>query len=296
MGDIDDDDVCAGAQQLVGALEVVAFGANRRAHPQAAVVVARGEGQPLLLQQVRGRDQTDQPPLAIDERQFLDLVRAHHVFRAGDVGEPFADHESLARCHALGNRAGPFDEAEIAGGEEAEQAPAGVGDHQRAHAGATHGVPRLGERRIGANRVRVGNDAVLAPLDALDLANLRLDVARAEAPVDDPDAAFFGDRDGHLRACDRVHVGGHDRPLQREVLGETRREIDRRRIAPLDDAVLRSKQEVVKRTAADSLQEVGHAVRILRNSKRKTRNSNNDCAFSRRTHVQSMFAVLRFAS
>ena len=59
---------------------------------------------------------------------------------------------------------------------------------------------------------------MLTPLDALDLADLRLDVARAEAAIDDADAAFFGDRDGHLRARDRVHVGRHDRPLQREVL------------------------------------------------------------------------------
>ena len=150
VGDIDDDDVRAGAQQLVGALEVVAFGADRGADPQAAVVVARGEGQPLLLEQVRGGDQSDQPAVAIDQRQLLDLVGAHDLFRAGDVGEPFANHEPFARCHPLGNRAGGLHEAQIARRQEAEQLPARVGDDQRAHAGAAHGVTRLGERRVRA--------------------------------------------------------------------------------------------------------------------------------------------------
>ena len=80
VGDVDDDHVRAGAQQLGGALEVVAFGADRGADPQAAVVVARGEGQPLLLQEIRGGHQTDQPAVAIDERQLLDLVGAHDLF------------------------------------------------------------------------------------------------------------------------------------------------------------------------------------------------------------------------
>ena len=186
------------------------------------------------------------------------LCGAHDFFRAGDVGEPFANHEPFAGCHPIGDRAGALHEAQIARGQEAEQSPVRVGDHERAHAGAAHDLTRLGERRVGPNRVRVGDDAVLPPLDALDLAHLRLDVARAEAAVDDADPAFFGDRDGHLRPRDRVHVGGYDRPLQREVLGETRGEIDGRRIAPLDDAVLRSEQEVVKRTAANGLEKVGH--------------------------------------
>ena len=43
VGDVDDDDVGAGAQQLRRALEIVAFGADRGADSQPAVVVARGE-------------------------------------------------------------------------------------------------------------------------------------------------------------------------------------------------------------------------------------------------------------
>ena len=140
--------------------------------------------------------------------------------RARGVGDALANDEPIARRHPVGDRAGAVHEAEIARRQQAEQTPARVDDDERADAGAAHGLASLGERRVGPNRVRVGDDAVLPPLDALDLANLRLDVAGAEPAVDDADAAFFGDGDRHLGARDRVHVGGHDRPLQRQVLGE----------------------------------------------------------------------------
>ena len=60
----------------------------------------------------------------------------------------------------------------------------------------------------------IGDHAVLRPLDDLDLADLRLDVARPESAVDDADPAFLGLHDGHRRARDRVHVGGDDRALE----------------------------------------------------------------------------------
>ena len=46
--DVDDEHVDAGAQQLGRALEIVAARANRRAHAQAAVLVARGKRQAPL--------------------------------------------------------------------------------------------------------------------------------------------------------------------------------------------------------------------------------------------------------
>ena len=52
MGDVDHEHVGAGAQQLGGALEVVAGRADRRAHAQAAVLVAGRERQAPLPQQV----------------------------------------------------------------------------------------------------------------------------------------------------------------------------------------------------------------------------------------------------
>ncbi len=90
---------------------------------------------------------------------------------------------------------------------------------------------------------------MLGPLDDLDLADLRLDVARAEAAVDDPDASFLRLHDGHRRPRHRVHVGRHDRPLERQVLRHTARQIDDRRIAAGQDAAVRGQEEVVERGA-----------------------------------------------
>ena len=126
-------------------------------------------------------------------------------------------------------------------------------DHdQRADAGAAHHLGRLGQRRGRTDRVRVGDDAMLAPLDPLDLAHLRLDVARAEAAVDDADAAFLGDGDRHLRAGDGVHVRRDDRPLQRQPLRTARhdRSIDdgSRRSRTLYCGVKRKSSKVQPRT------------------------------------------------
>src|SRR5215207_3637247 len=65
-----------------------------------------------------------------------------------------------------------------------------------------HGVvvDRLAERGGRTNRVRVDDNPVLPPFDAFDFAHLRLDVAGAEATVDDADPALFGDGDRHLGA------------------------------------------------------------------------------------------------
>jgi hypothetical protein len=67
----------------------------------------------------------------------------------------------------------------LARGQQAEQPPAFVDDDECADAGAAHGVACLGQRRARPNRVRIGDDAMLPPLDALDFAHLRLDITCA---------------------------------------------------------------------------------------------------------------------
>ena len=52
MRDVDDEHVDAGADQLGGALEIVAGRADRRADAQAALRVARRERQPPLPDEV----------------------------------------------------------------------------------------------------------------------------------------------------------------------------------------------------------------------------------------------------
>jgi hypothetical protein len=101
---------------------------------------------------------------------------------------------------------------------------------------------------------------VLRALDDLHLAHLRLDVPGPEAAVDDADAPFFRLHDGHRRARDRVHVGRHDGTAERQMLRDAAREVDRRRIAARDDALLRRQQKIVECGAVD---EPGHHLRRL---------------------------------
>ena len=99
-------------------------------------------------------------------------------------------------------------------------------------------------------------------LTICDLAHLRRDVAAAEAAVDDADAAFFGQRRWPSRA--RVTVS-----MLAETIGrlsvrcceKRRREIDRGRIAALEDAVLRREEEIVERAAAHEGEQISHRLR-----------------------------------
>ena len=98
---------------------------------------------------------------------------------------------------------------------------------------------------------------MLPPLHAFDLADLRLDITdrnpRSMMPMPPSSATA-------IAISARVIVSMLADTIGRfnvRVLGETRREIERRRIPPLDDAYA-GKQEVVERTAAHCLQKIGH--------------------------------------
>ena len=80
--------------------------------------------------------------------------------------------------------------------------------------------------------------------------------------VDDADAAFFGEHDRHRRARDRVHVGRHERALERQVLREAHPEIDGVGIAPQQDAALRRQQEIVEGATAHDLEQVHVSTRL----------------------------------
>ena len=111
--------------------------------------------------------------------------------------------------------------------------------------------PACARLSVGSTVYGIGDDAMLSALDDLDLAYLRRDIAAAEAAVDDAEPAFFGLDHRHRGARDGVHVGGHDRVLEDDVFGEARRQIDRLRIAALEDAESRREEEIVEGAAAN---------------------------------------------
>ena len=105
---------------------------------------------------------------------------------------------------------------------------------------------------------------MLRSLHDLDFAHLRHDVAASKAAVDHAEPTFLSLNNRHCRTGDRVHVGGNDGMLERNVLGESRRQIDRLRIATLEHAEVGRKQKVVEGTAAYGREQIAHAVIIAR--------------------------------
>ena len=93
-------------------------------------------------------------------------------------------------------------------------------------------------------------------LTAATSADLRHNIAGAEAAVDDADAPFFGQDRRHRRPRDRVHVGRHERTTEGDVLGEPGGQVDDGRIPARDHTELRREQKIVEGTAPDKGQEI----------------------------------------
>ncbi len=100
MRDVDDEDVDADANQFRRAFEVITGRADGGADPQSSLIIARRERQALLAEQVLRRHQPDQPTIAIDERQLLDLPLDHDPLHL--VGR---EHAELRRQRPAATRA-----------------------------------------------------------------------------------------------------------------------------------------------------------------------------------------------
>src|SRR5262249_54797094 len=77
--------------------------------------------------------------------------------------------------------------------------------------------PGGADRLVGGQGDGVGDDAVLAALDAVHLARLLRD---RQVLVDDADAPLLGQGDGQFALGDRVHGRGDDRDVEADGAGE----------------------------------------------------------------------------
>ena len=207
------------------------------------------------LEEVPGGDQADERALRVHEGQLLDLVRPHHLLGGVRVNGAFPHRQPVSQRHPRRHRRRGvcLREPQVARGEQAADTSRLVDHDQRANARGSHPLRGLCQRRLRPDRVLVGDDAVLPTFDDLHLAHLGRDFAGAESAVDDPDPPFLRDGDSHLGSGHRVHVGGHDRALQREVFRKRRGQVERGRVASLDHAVVRDQQKVVERGASDKV-------------------------------------------
>ena len=245
----------SGAHELGGALEIVAGRADGGADAEPALLVASRERQAPLTQEVARGDQPEQATVVSDERQLLDLALDHQLLGVHEAQRASMHDEPIDRRHAVRHaHVGAVHEADVALGQQTRQPPLVVHDDERADARLAHLGCRLRQRAGRRHAVWIGDHAVLRALDDLHLADLRLDLARPEAAIDDADASFLGLNDRHRRPSDRVHVGRHDRPLEPDAARQPARQIDCRGIPPRQHAVLRRQDEVVERAAAHQLQ------------------------------------------
>ena len=72
---VDDDDVDAGIDQQLGAMQAVLADAGRRGGAQAALLVLAGAGELVGLLDVLDRDQADAAIVGVDHQQLLDARR-----------------------------------------------------------------------------------------------------------------------------------------------------------------------------------------------------------------------------
>ncbi len=269
MRNIDDDNVDLHAQQFRRPLQVIALRADRRTDPQTALRVTRGKGQLALRDEVLRGNQPSQRVVRIQQRKLLDLVRSQHLFGLRQIRLAGMGNQPVARRHSRRDRAVLVRKPHVARRQQSRHPALLIDDNERADAGAEHG--RRGIREVGRGRDGVGiaDDAVLFALDDLDLAYLRVDLAAAEATVDDADPALLGH--GHLRPRHGIHVRGDDRPLQRETPREVGREVEGGGVATLNDTVPGCEEEIVERAAADEREQIRHAVDSCRSTVKNQR-------------------------
>ncbi len=121
--------------------------------------------------------------------------------------------------------------------------------------------------------MRIGDGAVLPPLDGGDLEDLRLDLAGTKTTVDNPDPALFRQHDRHRRARDRIHVRRDDRTLDRQMLGKARRQVDEIGGPAGKDPALRREQEIVEGAAANEIEQIHFETAYLNSMRLPVRGS-----------------------
>ena len=118
--------------------------------------------------------------------------------------------------HVADRNVGAGLKAQIAVGEDADQ-PLALRDRHAGDLVAAHHFEGVADHLVGPNGDRVHDHAALRALHLIDLAGL---VGNGEIAVHDADAALLRHGNGHARLGDRVHGGGEQRGVERDVAGQ----------------------------------------------------------------------------
>ena len=210
---VHDDQVDAGLDQPLGALETAFADGGRGRDAQAALRILAGQRMRDRLFHVLDGDQSDAAVLIVDHKQFLDAVLVQHPL-GFVLADAFAHRHEVFVRHQLGDflaRVGG--KPHIAVGENADQfsrhALGRAGDHR--NAGETvilHQRHRVRQHRVGTDGQGIDHHS---GFELLDLPHLRGLAVGIKIAVDDADAAGLRHGDRHARFGDGIHRRRDDR-------------------------------------------------------------------------------------
>ena len=194
VGTVEHESVHARVKQRAGAVKHVRRNADGGGDKETAAAVLRGVRIGDRLFDVLDRDEALETEVLIHDGQLFDLVAAERFLRFFQRGPLAADNEIFAR-HKLANLAVHVGlKLHIAVGDDADELAGLVHDGNAGNAELGAELVRVAQRVLRGKEKRVGDDAVLAALDEIDLFRLLLD---RHVFMDDADAALARDGDRH---------------------------------------------------------------------------------------------------
>ena len=194
MGAVEHESVRARVKQRARAVEHVRRDADGGGDEQTAAAVLCGVGIGHSLFDILDRDETLEMEILIDDGQLFDLVLAQRLFGFFERRSLAADDEIFAR-HKLSDL--PVEvgfKLHIAVRDDADKLSGFVHDGNAGNAEFGTEIIRIAQRVLRGKEERVGDDAVFAALDEIDLLGLLLD---RHIFMNDADAALARDRDRH---------------------------------------------------------------------------------------------------
>ena len=225
---VDHDQVDAGRDQPLGALEALVADRGGGGDPESALLVLAGVRIGHRLLDVLDGDQPDAAILVVDHQELLDAVLVQQPLGLVLADAALAHGDQPLLGHQLGHllaRVGG--EAHVAVGEDADElagaAVAAALDHRDAgDAVDLHQGERVGERGAGVDGHGIDHHAGLELLDLAHLGGLLLGL---EIAVEHAQAAGLRHGDRHLGLGHGVHGRGDDRDVERDFAGDARADV-----------------------------------------------------------------------
>src|SRR3990167_2060140 len=218
VGGVHHQHIDAGLDQQLDTLFSALTHAHCRPHAQLAMGIACGVGEGVLLGDVLDGENARQLIAVVDHQHTLQLVLVHQRLGLSLSGAIFDEDQTLTRGHDLAHRGVETGlETQVTAGHDAHDL-ALVHDGEAGDTVLLRQLDHFTDLDARRDGDRVAQDAGLVTLDARDFGGL---LTGRHVFVDDPDAAFLGDRDRQTGFRDRVHRGGHERQIQLNVAGET---------------------------------------------------------------------------